>query len=231
MSRQEPPGWYGKLAALGDFASRRLANEWVQACDHWLSECVSTSQRQLGDGWLNAYLNAPVWRLAWAPGVIDAHWWFGVLMPSCDNVGRYFPLVIVQSRAHAPLDRIGLDHLDLWWAHMARAALDTLLEGHSVQAFESALHSAPPWPSAASVQPMAAWSTLAAAGGHGRQSVPPGATLGEIAHALAAAELQQRLLQTSFWWPLWPAGGAGSCTVVAGLPPPQAFAGMLNGSW
>ena len=49
MNRQEAPGWYGKVAALGDFASRRLDHEWVQACDRWLSDCVSSSQSQLGD--------------------------------------------------------------------------------------------------------------------------------------------------------------------------------------
>jgi type VI secretion system protein ImpM len=187
---------------------------------------------QLGEHWLQAYLSAPVWRFAWAPGVVGPHWWFGVLMPSCDNVGRYFPLVIAHPRTQPPLDRIGLDHLDLWWSHMARAALDTLLEGHSLQAFEGTLHAAPPWPSAGPMPTMAPVSAvLAAAGGHGRQAVLPGATLGEMAHALAAGELQQRLAHTSFWWPLWPAGGAGSCTVVAGLPPPQAFANMLTGAW
>ncbi len=232
MNRQEAPGWYGKLAALGDFASRRLEHEWVQACDRWLSDCVSSSQSQLGDQWLQAYLSAPVWRFAWAPGVAGPHWWFGVLMPSCDNVGRYFPLVIAQSRAHPPLDRIGLDHLDLWWTHMAHAALDTLLEGHSLDAFESALHAAPPWPGVGHLPAMASLSAmLSTPGAPGRQAVPAGATLSEMAHALAVGELQQRLARTSFWWPLWPAGGASSCTAVAGLPPPQAFANMLTGVW
>lgn len=228
MNLHDAPGWFGKLATQGDFASRRLPPEWVQACDRWLSECVSSSKRQLGDGWLETYLNAPVWRFAWAPGVVDDQWWFGVLMPSCDNVGRYFPIVIVQPRTHAPVDRIGLNHLDLWWAHLARAALDTLAEGATLEAFEAALHDAPPWPSAASMQPMAA---LTSAIGRWRQAVPAGATLGEISHALAAGELQQRLSQASFWWPLWPSAHAGSCTVVAGLPPPQAFAEMLVGAW
>jgi type VI secretion system protein ImpM len=153
-------------------------------------------------------------------------------MPSCDNVGRYFPLVIVQSRGQPPLDRIGLDHLDLWWTHMARSALDTLLEGHTLDAFEAALHAAPPWPGNGQLPAMRPLSAmLSTAGGHGRQTVPAGATLGEMAHALAAGELQHRLERTSFWWPLWPAGGANSCTAVVGLPPPQAFANMLTGAW
>ena len=212
----------------GDFASRRLPAEWVQACDVWLSACVSSSTRQLGSRWLDTYLSAPVWRFAWGPGVVDHQWWFGVLMPSCDNVGRYFPMVIVQQRAVAPTDRIGLDHLDLWWAHLARSALATLAEGATLEAFETALHDAPPWPFAGAIQPVAALTSTA---GRCRQTVPAGATLGDITHALAAAELQQRLSQASFWWPLRSGGGAGSCTVLAGLPPPQAFAEMLAGNW
>src|SRR3954470_21220148 len=85
-------GWYGKLAGLGDFAQRRLPPEWVGACDHWLSGAMRGAREQLGVRWLDIYLTAPVLRFAWAPGVVDPQWWFGVLMPSCDSVGRYFPL-------------------------------------------------------------------------------------------------------------------------------------------
>ena len=105
-------------------------------------------REQLGERWLDVYLTAPVLRFAWAPGVIDARWWFGVLMPSCDSVGRYFPLVIAQPRAARPRTGIALDHLELWYEHLARAALHTLSDddGGSLDALEAALHEAPPWP-------------------------------------------------------------------------------------
>ena len=93
-------GWFGKLAFLGDFASRRLSAEWVQSCDQWLSGCMESAARQLGSGFLPAYLHAPVWRFACGPGVMDEQWWFGVLMASCDKVGRYFPIVVAQPRQH-----------------------------------------------------------------------------------------------------------------------------------
>ena len=80
----------------------------------------------LGARWLDTYLTAPVLRFAWAPGVVDMKWWFGVLMASCDNVGRYFPLVIAQPRTQPPIDRAGLDHLDRWYAVLANAAMRTL---------------------------------------------------------------------------------------------------------
>ena len=61
-------GWFGKLACLGDFASRRLAPDFTQACDAWLSRCVEASRAQLGERWLETYLTSPLWRFAWAPG-------------------------------------------------------------------------------------------------------------------------------------------------------------------
>ena len=139
--------WYGKIASLGDFAQRRMPPESLPAFDAWLSRAMQDGRELLGERWLEVYLTAPVLRFAWAPGVIDTHWWFGLLMASCDSVGRYFPLVIAQRRARAPEDRIALDHLELWYEHLAHAALLTLNdEGGSVEALEQSLHDAPPWP-------------------------------------------------------------------------------------
>lgn len=228
MTRNDAPGWFGKLATHGDFASRRLSAEWVQACDQWLAGCVSTSHRQLGARWTEVYLSAPVWRFAWGPGVFDEQWWFGILMPSCDNVGRYFPLMVVQPRAHAPTDRVGMDHLDLWWQHVARAALDTLSEGATLAAFESALHAGPPWPGPGQASPL---SLARGVAGHWRVPVPAARSLGELAGVVAAGDLQQRLARSSFWWPLSPGDVEGTFTLVAGLPPPDAFAQMLSGQW
>lgn len=221
-----PPGWFGKLSCLGDFASRRLPPEWVQACDRWLSECVATSQRQLGDQWLRAYLDAPAWRFAWAPQVVDAQWWFGVLMPSCDKVGRYFPLVIAHSRAAPPVDRYALDHLDLWWSQAAQAAVQTLDEDAEVERFETALDDLPPWPSAH--VSLALGALIAPGPGGGQVALPPGATLQDMVHGLASAQLQERLTGHSVWWSWRPNEAAAQCRVVPGLPLPTAFADLLK---
>lgn len=227
MAATDAPGWFGKIAPLGDFASRRLAADWVRACDLWLSDGMQASTRLLGERWLATYLAAPVWRFAWAPGVIDERWWFGVLMPSCDNVGRYFPLVVVQPRPQAPVDRFALDHLELWWIHLARAALHTLAEAATVESFEAALQQAPPWPgggAAPSARPLPALERE-------RWAVSNGATLGELMHALAAAGLKRQLAGSSFWWPLRDGVPSGHCTVARGLPPSAAFAELLAGDW
>ena len=216
-------GWFGKLSGLGDFASRRLPAQWVQACDQWLCACMSESQRQLGERWMRAYLGAPVWRFAWAPQVIDAQWWFGVLMPSCDKVGRYFPLLVAQSRATPPVDRFALDHLELWWAQAAQAALHTLAEDAEVAQFEAALDELPPWPGA---RPGAGLGALPQ--GSGALTLPAGATLLDLAQGLAAAQLQAGLLGHSLWLPWRPGAGASAGLMVPGLPAPGAFAELLD---
>jgi type VI secretion system protein ImpM len=124
MVQGDAAGWFGKLAVLGDFASRRLAPDWVNACDEWLSACIEASRRDLGERWTEIYLAAPVWRFAWGPGIVDERWWFGVLMPSCDSVGRYFPLVVTQVRNLPPTDRIALDHLELCLKGIKRRGIE-----------------------------------------------------------------------------------------------------------
>ncbi len=227
MSTQATAGWFGKVSMLGDFASRRLAPDWVQSCDHWLSSGMDTSQRLLGDGWLPAYLSAPLWRFAWAPGVVDRQWWFGVLMPSSDNVGRYYPLVVAQPRAVAPVDRFALDHLELWWQHIAQAALHTLAEDARVETFEESLLHAPSWPMAMQAPPL----NVQTSAGREHVTVERAGTLEGFAQGLAATSLLQRLEGQSLWSPLGHPGGPMGCTMLAGLPKPEAFVELLTGRW
>ena len=222
-----PPGWYGKLAALGDFAQRRLPPTWVQACDTWLSQAMLGGRSALGDRWLDVYLTAPVLRFAWGPGVIDSRWWFGVLMPSCDSVGRYFPLVIAQPRARAPEDRIALDHLELWYEHLAHAALHTLSDddGGSLDALESALHEAPPWPTPGRQATVTSRETR-----HGDHlGLAPAATLNQWLHGMALRDLNRRLAGCTVWWRVTEDRIGDSVDILQGLPDGGDFAALLRG--
>ena len=68
------PAWYSKLACLGDFASRRLAQDTARLLDAWLAQGVDTSRAQLGERWLNVYLTSPLWRFAWRGyGTVPTH--------------------------------------------------------------------------------------------------------------------------------------------------------------
>ena len=96
MSAVLPAGLYGKLPAYGDFIFRNLNPAFITTWDEWLQHFISASQEQIGEDWLNIYLTSPIWRFVLSPGVIDNNMWAGLMMPSVDRVGRYFPISIVK---------------------------------------------------------------------------------------------------------------------------------------
>jgi len=92
-------GFYGKLPAHGDFVRRGVSPALATAWDGWLSALMATVRDDLGEEeWLDVYLTGPVWRFALGAGVAGVAQ-TGVMVPSVDRVGRYFPLVLT-----APLD-------------------------------------------------------------------------------------------------------------------------------
>ena len=97
--------------------------------------------------------------------------------------------MVAQQRQQPPIDRFALDHLEWWWGHLARAGLDTLADGASLDVFEQALLDAPPWPTATGP----AWSRPLSANGRERHAVADGAGLNQLAQDLAAEGLRQRL--------------------------------------
>lgn len=97
-------GLYGKLPARGDFVRLGLPGDFVAAWDHWLARAVAGSRDSMGDDWLPAFLEAPVWRFALAPGLAGEQAATGVLLPSVDRVGRYFPLTLAAIQPSAAPD-------------------------------------------------------------------------------------------------------------------------------
>lgn len=93
------PGWFGKLPSLGDFASRRLDPAFIEYWDSWLAEGMLALRQQAPIAWLDAYLQAPsrcfLLMPGSLPGALGRLAWAGVLMPSVDRVGRYFPFTLV----------------------------------------------------------------------------------------------------------------------------------------
>lgn len=93
--KQQITGLFGKLPAHGDFLQRNLPSKVVNAWDSWLQTFVGSSQERLGEQWLEIYLTSPIWRFCWSPGVMDDHYWAGIMLPSVDRVGRYFPFSVL----------------------------------------------------------------------------------------------------------------------------------------
>ncbi len=88
-------GFYGKLPSHGDFLRRRVSDAFVDAWDVWLRECLAASRTALGARWLDVYLTSPAWRFVCAAGACGPAPVIGIAAPSVDQVGRYFPLTVV----------------------------------------------------------------------------------------------------------------------------------------
>ncbi len=137
------PGWYGKLPSLGDFASRRLEADFIEPWDLWLAGAMQVHRQSLGEGWVEAYLDSPPWRFLLSPGVlrgVDCSQVFaGVLLPSVDRVGRYFPLTIAASLARVPSVAAEFEALLAWLHRLEDTALDALQGDWSIDDLERAL--------------------------------------------------------------------------------------------
>ncbi|HJW12307.1 MAG TPA: type VI secretion system-associated protein TagF [Albitalea sp.] len=137
-------GWFGKMPYLGDFASRRLPDEFIRGWDDWLQRGLAAMHAELGADWLARYLVAPVRRFWLAPGLLGDSGWAGVLMPSVDSVGRHFPLTIAQHAASLDAMLAAGD----WFRAVDAAARKVLDVEFSVDDLEHELAQVPPLPMA-----------------------------------------------------------------------------------
>lgn len=225
-----PPGWFGKLPAVGDFVQRRLPADVVERWDGWLAQAVDDSRRALDADWLPRYLSAPIWAWAWSPGMVDAAWWFGVLMPSVDAVGRYFPLVVALDADGLPGDAAGWSALGRWYDAAAQAALAGLRDGITLDAFDQCVSSVGAW--AVPGQLAGVVPPVCNAKGEWQFALPATQDDWPRLPAATLAALIALRGPCSLWWPLGDSSvddAAARVTVVDALPAPARYADMLEG--
>ncbi|MDK2126556.1 type VI secretion system-associated protein TagF [Parachitinimonas caeni] len=141
MSGNDLPvaGWYGKIPALADFASRRLDPAFVTAWDGWLRASLLVSKEKLGQAWLDRYLTARVWRFLLTPGVCGNAAYIGVMMPSVDGVGRYYPFTICAPISPPWTARFARAEGMGWFSQVERVALEALSQNLSPDHIDEAL--------------------------------------------------------------------------------------------
>ncbi len=125
-ARAAEAGLFGKLPSRGDFVQLGLPGSFVRPWDAWLQRAMAASQQRMGDAWLPVFLESPVWRFLLPDGMCGAGAVLGLLMPSVDRVGRYFPLTLAAvfpPGSGVPADDIAGPWLEVCEA-AGRAALD-----------------------------------------------------------------------------------------------------------
>jgi type VI secretion system protein ImpM len=143
MQARGQTGFYGKMPDQGDFVSRRLAHAFVQRWDEWLQQCLAHCRTALGADWERLYRDAPVWRFLLAPGTCGAPAWAGLVQPSVDRVGRYFPLTVA---AELPSDVEVLDTMiraGAWYDTIERIAALAFDNQITADGMERSLAAAP----------------------------------------------------------------------------------------
>lgn len=119
-------GLFGKLPGHGDFIQRDLPGSFVQTWDEWLQRAVHGSRELVGESWLDYYLTSPIWRFALSPGVLNEQGWAGILVPSVDSVGRYFPLTMavpVPTQSNPFALQVAAQH---WYQQLSDLAIQAL---------------------------------------------------------------------------------------------------------
>jgi type VI secretion system protein ImpM len=165
-------GFYGKIPARGDFVRAGLQRGFIDPWDGWLQHMLSESRLLLGESWLPAWLEAPVWRFRLQPGICGPLPASGVFMPSIDRAGRHFPLTLAGIGA-AP--NTACNEIEAWLDQAEQAGIaaiehdldpDTLLSRLQPEpAVTTASHDAPPagacawWTAGAPRVPATAFAT------------------------------------------------------------------------
>lgn len=229
-------GWYGKIPALGDFTSRRLPTSFTAAWDSWLQHAMAASRAQLGERWLDLYLTSPIWRFILMPQTIDDKMWAGILMPSVDKVGRYFPLTIaIQIKPH-PSVLLTTISSQIWFASLEQLALTALNADTLPVDLDRSLAKHPfPTPHSnnqfAPTQEFATWwrtNSRTEPITHKTLSFTNANSLIELFDATAEDLFFSAGLGKSIWWNETLEVGTTQLHCFTGLPPENCFSTLLE---
>lgn len=225
---QESCGLFGKVPQQSDFVTHHLSESFVEHWHHWLQSCLSISREQLNDNWMNRFIVSPIWHFALMPGIISDKSVVGVMIPSVDQVGRYFPSII----AH-----IG-DH-DIWSAYMKgsnwyqsaeKIALLSLADETTYSQLIGELESLP----LPEFEGLPKYTTQASMQVFkGNQIVKQNTELSnnELALSLLPKAIQHRYGIHSLWWTAGSEMVSPCLAISSNLPDPGQYAAMLDGDW
>jgi type VI secretion system protein ImpM len=228
-----PVGFYGKLPCRGDFLQRRVSQRFVEVWDAWLQQCLAESRSHMQERWLEAYLTSPAWRFVVSPGICGDGAYGGVMVPSVDRVGRYFPLTIVASWEPENSALAVACGAQAWFDRVEELALDAP-EASDFDLFDTSIAELP---ALANAQDAAEVATLR---GHMNRvelsseaqgiRVPLRSVnaLQRAVNLLAARELERSLQPISLWWSDGSKDTEPTWVCQRGLPPAQGFARMLS---
>jgi type VI secretion system protein ImpM len=227
-------GFFGKLPGYGDFIDRNLPRSFVEVWDEWLQRAMSGSRQMLSESWLDSYLTSPLWRFGLSSGCVDGQAWIGVILPSVDRVGRYFPLTIAMPVSSSVNISLALFQNAVWFKRLHDIGMACLQESPTVEAVVEVLRQLDdpqftPWRNHPSQVGMVGNCVTV----HNGSDVKPAQSDVSLKQSLTFSEALMRQHNASF--SLWYTEGSEHTEDVIlsseFLPDPMGYVAMLTGQW
>jgi type VI secretion system protein ImpM len=215
-------GLFGKLPQKRDFVSFGISQDILTPLETWLQSAIAASRAELGRGWERHYLVAPIWRFWIGPAILGSGC-AGVIMPSVDGVGRYFPLMALYACAGAEqLAPPPFSPQGDWYGDMESRLLsalhgeepiqaDTLLSGLSLPALEHA-----PGHDLENFKGGALWRGA------------PNTGAAALLTGIVEDDYRQAAKVRSFWWTAGSEESGPTLFTKEGLPDPYFYTLMLK---
>lgn len=227
-------GYFGKVPTHGDFVSYGLPTRFIQPWDAWLQQAILSGRQQLGDKeWLNYYLTSPLYRFVLTPGICGNDSWSGIIMPSVDQVGRYYPMTLSSKNTGDNNPFVVLRQNQQWFSNLETLALSCLQDDFSLEQFNTNLSEVvsvadqeysvtEPVPD----QPM--METISHAYYHPLNSLD---SMDEVFPNFIDQLLKEHCFAYSVWWTQGSEHVSPALLVCEGLPPFAGIAAMFDGNW
>jgi type VI secretion system protein ImpM len=231
-------GIYGKLPSHGDFLQRRVPPEFLTPWDEWLQGGIAASRAALADQWTNTYLTSPLWRFALSASACGRAAVAGLMAPSVDRVGRFFPLTLMWRLPASlpPIVYASLTGTSLASAEqllidgLAAEALDFEHFDEEVSLLGPSIHQV----LGSAAEPFAEEDLdQVSLGQNVAWHLPTGVSGGVVSalSAMLACRLEAEYKPLTLWWTDGSAIVEPCCLIVRGMPAADAFVSLLDGSW
>ncbi|WP_411727017.1 type VI secretion system-associated protein TagF [Methyloglobulus sp.] len=226
-------GYHGKVPTHGDFVSRGLPNTFIGPWDVWLQEAIHTSRQQLGNNWLDYYLTSPLYRFVLSPGICGDSAWMGMLMPSVDKVGRYYPITISLKDHEASNPFAALQKHNGWFEQVELLALSCLKDDFNLDNFYQGICQLTPnfaTQPPDKVKPLTSQDGMAFPAAFW-QPLKTLEAMPDILPSILDKLLKDHCFAYSLWWTQGSEHVSPSLLICAGLPPFDGIAAMFDGNW
>lgn len=226
-------GYYGKVSTHGDFVSRGLPASFIDPWDAWLQEVILTSHQQLGDDWLNCYLTGPIYRFVLAPNICGENSWLGIMMPSVDRVGRYYPITITTWNRSNINPFVLLEQEESWFSTVEALALSSLTDGFNLEQFNRELDLLNPEVFSNKCEYTESYEQInkRVIQHAWQQRIESNQTISSLVPCFLDKLLKEYCFTYSVWWTQGSEQVDSSLLICKGLPPFEGVAAMLDGNW